>query len=126
MGRAFDLITSPEWVRADLISAALLVMGAAFGQGFSGLIRNYAGEFMAQAMERNTRHELYVSLLGKSQTFHGRQRVGDIMARATNDVRALNLMFSPGLMLSINAATPAASGVAADVPPKPVLSLALQ
>ncbi len=99
VGRAFDLITSSSWARTDLISAALLVMGAAFGQGITGLFRNYAGEFLAQAIERDTRHELYVSLLGKSQTFHGRQRVGDIMARATNDVRSLNLMFSPGLML---------------------------
>lgn len=99
VGRAFDLITASGWTRGDLIDTALLVMAAAFGQGFTGLIRNYAGEFMAQAIERNARHELYVSLLGKSQTFHGRQRVGDIMARATNDVRSLNLMFSPGLML---------------------------
>jgi ATP-binding cassette subfamily B protein len=99
IGRAFDLITASGWTRTELIGAALLVMGAAFGQGVTGLFRNYAGEFMAQAIERETRHELYVSLLGKSQTFHGRQRVGDIMARATNDVRSLNLMFSPGLML---------------------------
>ena len=40
-----------------------------------------------------------LNLLGKSQTFHGRQRVGDVMARATNDVRSLNYMVSPGLML---------------------------
>ena len=99
IGQAFDLITSSGWTRADLVSVALLVMTAAFGQGITGLIRNYAGEFIAQAIERDTRHELYVSLLGKSQTFHGRQRVGDVMARATNDVRSLNLMFSPGLML---------------------------
>ncbi len=99
VGRAFDLITSQGWTRADLTTVALLVMASAFGLGLTGLIRNYAGEFMAQAMERNARHELYVSLLGKSQTFHGRQRVGDIMARATNDVRSLNLMFNPGLML---------------------------
>jgi ATP-binding cassette subfamily B protein len=99
VGRAFDLITASGWTRGDLIDAGLLVMAAAFGLGFTGLIRNYAGEFMAQAIERNARHELYVSLLGKSQTFHGRQRVGDIMARATNDVRSLNLMFSPGMML---------------------------
>jgi ATP-binding cassette subfamily B protein len=99
VGRAFDLITGSGWTRSELIGAALLVMSAAFGQGITGLVRNYAGEFMAQAIERDTRHELYVSLLGKSQTFHGRQRVGDIMARATNDVRSLNLMFSPGLML---------------------------
>jgi hypothetical protein len=43
--------------------------------------------------------KLYVSLLGKSQIYHGRQRIGDIMACATNDVQALNVMFSPGLML---------------------------
>ena len=54
---------------------------------------------MAQRIERDSRDTLYASLLGKSQTFHNRQRIGDIMARATNDVRMLNIMFSPGLML---------------------------
>jgi ABC-type multidrug transport system fused ATPase/permease subunit len=53
-------------------------------------------------MERDTRDELYISLLGKDQTFHGRQRIGDIMARATNDVRMLNIMFSPGVMLIVD------------------------
>jgi ATP-binding cassette subfamily B protein len=67
-----------------------------------GLIRSYSFDFMAQRIERDVRDELYVSLLGKSQTFHGQQRIGDIMARATNDVRALNWMFSPGLMLIID------------------------
>lgn len=99
VGRAFDLITSQGWTQTDLFRAALLVMAAAVSQGFTGLIRNYAGEFLAQSVERDSRHELYVSLLGKSQTFHGRQRIGDIMARATNDVHTLNLMFNPGLML---------------------------
>lgn len=99
IGRAFDLITRLNWTTSDLLPAALIVFGAASVQGISGLFRNYAGEFLAQRVERDARHELYVSLLGKSQTFHGRQRIGDIMARATNDVSALNLMFSPGLML---------------------------
>jgi len=99
IGRAFDLITSSGWTQSALIVAALSVLAAAASQGLTGLIRNYAGEFLAQRIERDARHELYVSLLGKSQTFHGRQRIGDIMARATNDVRSLNFMFSPGLML---------------------------
>jgi ATP-binding cassette subfamily B protein len=76
----------------------------AFGQGATGIIRNFTTEFLAQRIERNSREELYLSLLGKSLTFHGRQRIGDIMARATNDVRALNLMFSPGLNLIIDSA----------------------
>lgn len=99
IGRAFDLIASPDWQTASLLGLAASAMGLAIGQGVTGLARNFSIEFLAQRVERDARDELYVSLLGKSQTFHGRQRIGDIMARATNDVRQLNLMLSPGLML---------------------------
>ena len=99
IGRGFDLIVKPGWAMAALLALVFSVLGSALGQGLSGLVRNYAVEFLAQHIERDARDELYVSLLGKSQTFHGRQRIGDIMARATNDVRQLNFMFSPGLML---------------------------
>jgi ATP-binding cassette subfamily B protein len=47
-------------------------------------------------MQRDARDELYVNLLGKSQTFHNRQRVGDIMARASNDASQLSDMVVPG------------------------------
>jgi len=102
IGRAFDLITTPGWEVSALLALALGVVATAIGQGLTGLTRNYSGEFLAQHIERDARDELYASLLGKSQTFHGRQRIGDIMARATNDVRMLNLMFSPGLMLIVD------------------------
>ena len=102
VGRAFDLITTPGWQTAALLGLAASVLGSAIGQGLTGLVRNFSIEFAAQRVERDARDELYVSLLGKSQTFHGRQRIGDIMARATNDVRMLNLMFSPGVMLIID------------------------
>ncbi len=104
VGRGFDLIATPGWGTDQLLVLALSVMGSAVGQGLTGLARNYSFEFLAQRIERDARDELYVSLLGKSQTFHGRQRIGDIMARATNDVRMLNLMFSPGLMLITDSA----------------------
>jgi ATP-binding cassette subfamily B protein len=99
IGQGFTLITTPGWHTTALLGLALGVLGVAMGQGVTGLVRNYAGEFLAQRIERDARDELYASLLGKSQTFHGRQRIGDIMARATNDMHTLNLMFSPGLML---------------------------
>jgi len=104
VGRAFDLISTPGWANQALLALATGVFLAAVAQGAMGLIRNYSTEFIAQRIERDSRDELYVSLLGKSQTFHGRQRIGDIMARATNDVRQLNFMFSPGLMLIMDAA----------------------
>ncbi len=102
IGQGFDLITSPGWETDALLRVALTIAAGALVQGVAGLMRSFSIEFIAQGIERDARDELYVSLLGKSQTFHSRQRIGDIMARATNDVRMLNFMFSPGLMLIID------------------------
>ena len=110
IGRGFNLITSQDWAATALLAIAVGVALAALSQGITGLGRNYAFEFLAQRVERDARDELYVSLLGKSQTFHGRQRIGDIMARATNDVRFVNLLFAPALMLLLD------SGMAIVVP----------
>jgi ATP-binding cassette subfamily B protein len=96
IGRVADEILNPTTDGA-LLRLSLMILGvlmlssAAFWTG--GLLI----ETLAQRLEAGARHELYASLLGKSQTFHDRQRVGDIMARATDDVRQLNIMISPGL-----------------------------
>ena len=124
VGQAFDLVTGPSWAMAALGWIALGVIGAAILQGLTGLSRNFAAEFLAQRVERDARTELYISLLGKSQTFHGRQRVGDIMARATNDMRALNMMFSPGLSLIIDSAMGALAPVILIARLRPALLLA--
>ncbi len=99
IGRGFDLLNTPGWTTRSLALLALTIFLTAATQALFGLARNSSFEFMAQRVERDGRDELYASLLGKSQTFHNHQRIGDIMARATNDVRTLNVMFSPGLML---------------------------
>jgi ATP-binding cassette subfamily B protein len=103
IGRAFDLINQPAWPVNALLLLAAGVLVASISQAVFGILRNYSTEFIAQRVERDARDELYIDLLGKSQSFHGRQRIGDIMARATNDVRQLNFMFSPALMLITDA-----------------------
>lgn len=103
IGRGFDRITTPGWTAVELGVVALSMAGAALFQGITGLTRNFGMEVLAQRVERDTRDELYTNLLGKSQTFHGSRPIGDIMARATNDVRMLNYMISPGLMLILDA-----------------------
>jgi ATP-binding cassette, subfamily B, bacterial len=102
IGHAIDLVDAPGWTTQALLTIAVTMVALALGQALTGLLRNYAVEFSATRIERDARDELYVSLLGKSQTFHNSQRIGDIMARATNDVRMLNLMCSPGLMLILD------------------------
>ncbi len=56
-------------------------------------------EVLAQRLERDTRKEFYGILLGKSQSFHDKQQIGDLMARATDDVRTLNFLISPAVSL---------------------------
>lgn len=104
VGQAFDVILSPQPEVARVLQMALSILAAHGGGGLLQLLRNFSVEVLAQRFERDSRDELYVSLLGKSLSFHDRQRIGDIMARATNDVRHLNFMVSPGLSLILNSA----------------------
>ena len=104
IGHAFDLVVQPGGKSTALLPLALAIAALALGQGLAILGRNLAMETLAQRIERDSRDELYLSLLGKSLTFHSRQRIGDIMARATNDVHMLNFMVSPGLTLIVASA----------------------
>ena len=104
IGRAFNAITAqPPRVDALPRIAGLIVLTQVVRSGLQ-LARNFSAELLAQRLERDTRDEIYVALLGKSMTFHNLHPVGEIMARATNDVREINLMFSPGINLVIGSA----------------------
>ena len=101
VGNAFNDMLKPNATVSVLIPLALILGASQIGRGILQFGRNFGAELMAQKMERDIRDELYVSLLGKSMTFHNLQPVGDTMARATNDVREVNFMFSPGANLVI-------------------------
>jgi len=62
-------------------------------------------ETLAQRLERDARREFFTNLLGKSQSFHDRQKIGELMARVTDDVRMLNFLISPALSLIIESFT---------------------
>jgi ATP-binding cassette subfamily B protein len=101
IGQAFDAVLHVPPLASDLMRIVILLGVTQVGRAFIMLIRNFGFEFVAQRIERNIRNELYISLLGKSMTFHNLHSVGDTMARATNDVREINYLFSPGVNLVI-------------------------
>jgi len=88
----------------SLLRFALIIVGTQSLRGILQLGRNFSAELIGQRIERDIRHEFYTSLLGKSMTYHSLLPVGDVMARATNDVREINFMFSPGMNLVIGSA----------------------
>ncbi len=104
IGQAFNGLSSHPGDTAFLLRIAILIAISQAARGVLQLARNFSAELVGQRLERDIRDELYVSLLGKGMTFHSLQPVGDTMARATNDVREINLMFSPGINLVIGSA----------------------
>lgn len=101
VGSAFNRMLAANAVVGGLIPLGIILGGSQIVRGVLQFGRNFGAELVAQRMERDIRDEMYLSLLGKSMTFHNLQPVGDTMARATSDVREVNLMFSPGLNLVV-------------------------
>ncbi len=98
IGDAANLLLSPNATMAALASISATILLAFVLSGVLDLGRSLAIEVLAQHFERDARAELYISLLGKDQTFHDRQRVGNIMAMATDDMQQLNMMVNPGFL----------------------------
>jgi ATP-binding cassette, subfamily B, bacterial len=102
-GSAFDKITGGQGdAVAMLTQISLILLAIVVLRGIFDVIGRFAVEVGGQRMVRECRLEVFTTLLGKSQTFHNRQRVGDLMARATNDVRQIGWMISPGIDLIVD------------------------
>ncbi|MCB9099345.1 MAG: ABC transporter ATP-binding protein [Anaerolineales bacterium] len=103
IGWGFDAIsqsggvTALGWIALSLVISQII-------RGVLMLGRNFCSEIIGQRVERDTRDELYLNLIGKSMSFHDNHATGDLMARATNDVREINLLFNPGMNLVIGSA----------------------
>jgi ATP-binding cassette, subfamily B, bacterial len=97
VGRAFNSILQPATARDQLPLIALEILGLVLLRAAFDLVGRFSAEIMAKRFKRDAREELFASLLGKSQTFHNRQQVGDLMARAANDVGQLSNMIVPGV-----------------------------
>jgi ATP-binding cassette, subfamily B, bacterial len=101
VGMAFNSILEDPTDTRTLLNITIWIIVSQLIRGILQFGRNFSAELIGQRLERDIRHEIFVSLLGKSMTFHSLQPVGDTMARATNDVREINLMFNPGINLVI-------------------------
>ena len=100
-GEIFNELISGKADINHLWTLSLIVGGSQIVRGVFLFMRNYSFEYTAQRLERNIREEFYTNLLGKSMTFHSLQSIGDLMARATNDIREVNFVFSPALNMII-------------------------
>jgi len=90
---------------STLLFYTLTILSLGVGASAIRIINFMIREIIAQRMERDCRREFYSNLLGKSQSFHEQQQIGDLMARVTDDVRMLNFLISPAISLIIESFT---------------------
>ncbi len=93
-GVAFNAVSNNS--RSQLLTVVIGLLVVIALTGVTDLTARLSAEILGKRFARDSRDELYLSLLSKSQTFHNRQRVGDVMARASNDITQLSDMVVPG------------------------------
>ncbi len=89
---------APAAPAAGILVACLWLLVILAGDACLSMAANACTLTLAHRIERDARDELYRNLLGKSQTYHDRQRIGDLVARATDDSRMLSMMIHPGIL----------------------------
>lgn len=83
-----------------MLVTVLSLLGIVLARGILALSATSFNKVVAANLEYDARRELFVSLLGKSQTFHNCQRIGDIVTRATSDMIKLDWMIILGIDLT--------------------------
>jgi len=97
IGAAIDSLTARRPLSVILRFALLLVALAAV----RGLFQFWMRVILigiSRDIEYDLRNDLFAHLVVLSPDFYARQRTGDIMARATNDLNAVRMMLGPGIM----------------------------
>jgi ATP-binding cassette subfamily B protein len=102
--RAIDTLARGDFGRALLRDALALV----FVSAAAGLFRYHMRRRLIGAsrlIEFDLRNDLFAHFQRLSPSFYARYRVGDLMARATNDLNSVRNMIGPGMMYLANTIT---------------------
>lgn len=93
----FAILPGGDGFRETLFYFALLIAIAGVIRTVGDYIQSFVNDVIAHKVTKNVTKEFYNDMLEKSQEFHDRIKVGDIMARATFDTRQMNIFIAPGL-----------------------------
>ena len=87
--RAIDTIASGSFTLNDMLPIVLLMVGIAALIAIGRYFWRYFLGGASRRIEAELRERLFVHLQTLSSTFYGKAKTGDLMARMTNDMRAI-------------------------------------
>jgi ATP-binding cassette, subfamily B, multidrug efflux pump len=88
--------------RHKLLIYSLLIIGIALFKGVFQFLTRYVVIGISRDIEFDLRNDLFAHLELLSYSYYQRNRTGDIMARATNDLNAVRMLLGPAIMYSAN------------------------
>ena len=86
----------------ELTLLALLVLAISLVRGAFAYGQSYLAEYISQHVAYDLRHTLLARLQYLSFGFHDRQKTGDLMSRATEDVESIRWFVSFGLIYGVH------------------------
>src|ERR1700704_1359401 len=88
--------------RQKLLTYSLLILAIALIKGIFQFLTRWVVIGISRDIEFDLRNDLFAHLERLSYSYYQRNRTGDIMARATNDVNAVRMLLGPAIMYSAN------------------------
>src|ERR1700689_2025501 len=88
--------------RHKLLTYSLLIVGIALIKGVFQFLTRWVVIGISRDIEFDLRNDLFAHLERLSYSYYQRNRTGDIMARATNDLNAVRMLLGPAIMYSAN------------------------
>jgi ATP-binding cassette, subfamily B, multidrug efflux pump len=88
--------------RHKLLTYALIIIGLALAKGVFQFLTRWVLIGISRDIEFDLRNDLFARLERLSHSYYQRNRTGDIMARATNDLNAVRMLLGPAIMYSAN------------------------
>src|SRR5271168_4025568 len=109
--------------RHKLVTYALLLLAVAGIKGIFQFLTRWIVIGVSREIEFDLRNDLFHRLETLSYSYYQRNRTGDIMARATNDLNAVRMLLGPAIMYSANTLLYTAGALAFMVSISPWLTL---
>jgi ATP-binding cassette subfamily B multidrug efflux pump len=88
--------------KEKLATYALMVIGVALAKGIFQFLTRWVVIGISRDIEFDLRNDLFAHLERLSYSYYQRNRTGDIMAKATNDLNAVRNLLGPAIMYSAN------------------------
>src|SRR6202795_2899361 len=101
LGRAADDLHEGV-TRHKLLLYAAVLLAIAVTKGIFQFLTRWVVIGISRDIEFDLRNDLFAHLERLSYSYYQRNRTGDIMARATNDLNAVRMLLGPAIMYSAN------------------------